>query len=252
MSVPRLFVLPERFEGDTVRIAGPDHFHLTRVLRAHPGDSIHLLDNLGNAFQAILVTVEKGETIARTIGRVAVAAEPSVFIAVAQAVGKGDKLEQVIQHGIEVGASAFLPIRADRSVVDLPPARIAERLTRWRQIAKGAAEQSGRVLIPEIYEPGRLVDVLALADTYDGVLLCHAGSGSARPLASTLAERALVAHPPRRLLLAVGPEGGWSPAELQTARDAGAAIVTLGPRTLRTETAAIVAVSQILYHYERN
>ncbi len=247
MSDPRLFVPPNHFDGDTVHITGPDHLHLARVLRARPGDPILLLDNQGNAFHAVLVSVEKAATIARTVAPAAVAPEPTVSVTVAQALGKGDKFEQVVQHGVEIGACAFVPIRADRSVVDIPAARLQERILRWRQIAKGAAEQSGRARIPEVTAPQRLNEALHGSVDFDACLLLHTVSESARSLRDVLT--AIVA--PTRLLIAIGPEGGWSSDEVETARSADAAIVTLGGRILRTETAALAAVSQILYHFER-
>src|SRR5262245_17765384 len=143
----RLFLSPEQFSGDTARIAGSDHLHLARVLRVRIGDALVLLDNAGNAFHAVVTAVEKTETNARIEDRAEMPPEPPVFLIVAQALGKGDKFETVIQHGTEAGANAFVPVRAERSVVDIPANRIADRVARWRQIAKGAAEQSGRARI---------------------------------------------------------------------------------------------------------
>lgn len=238
---------PDLFEGELVRIIGPDHLHLARVLRARPGDPVLLLDNRGQAFYADLVSVEKTQTVARIHASAPVIPEPDPFIVVAQALGKGDKLEQVIQHGVEVGAGAFLPIRADRSVVDLPANRVPERLLRWRQISKGAAEQSGRARIPEVSPPQRLTEALATPSDFQARLLLHTAEEGALPLSAALSQLTL----PAPMLLAIGPEGGWSPTEVAAARAAGASVVTLGPRILRTETAALAAVSQILYHFER-
>src|SRR5689334_8204485 len=144
MPMKRIFLPPDQITGNTARILGSDHLHLARVLRARPGERILLLDNSGNAFQAILVSLHKTESLAQIESPITLPPEPALFITVAQALGKGDKFEQVVQHGTEAGASAFIPIRAERSIADIPAARLADRLARWRQIAKGAAEQSGR------------------------------------------------------------------------------------------------------------
>src|SRR5690242_17508788 len=126
----RLFLPANQISGDTATILGSDHLHLTRVLRARQGESVLLLDNAGNAFQAVLVTIGKTETRAHIEARVDAPPEPPVHLTVAQALGKGDKFEQVVQHGTEVGASAFVPVRAERCVADVPAARVAERVAR--------------------------------------------------------------------------------------------------------------------------
>jgi 16S rRNA (uracil1498-N3)-methyltransferase len=242
----RLFVPLEQFSGDMALISGPDHFHLARVLRCRPGDRVVLLDNAGNAFEAALVTIGKTQTEAYLLGRSEMPPEPPVFIAVAQALGKGYRFEQVLQHGTEAGASAFLPVRAERCVVDVPAAKLADRMARWRQIAKGAAEQSGRTRIPNVSAPIPFAELLRIAtETERFTLLLHPDA-SATPLRTAL--RALP-EPPKRLLLAVGPEGGWSPAEVSAARAANVESISLGAHVLRTETAALVAISQILYEY---
>src|SRR5579871_904188 len=95
----RLFVAPEQITDGVVRITGPDHLHVARVLRARSGQPLVLLDNRGNAYRAILVAVDRAETLAHIEGSAALPPEPPVQITVAQALGKGDKFEQVIQHG---------------------------------------------------------------------------------------------------------------------------------------------------------
>ncbi len=241
----RLFLPPEQFVGDTASIRDSDHLHLTRVLRARPGDLVLLLDGLGNAFRAVLVSVEKRESSARIDEQVTMPAEPRIFVTVGQALGKGDKLEQVMQHGTEAGASAFVPIKAERSVADVPSAKVAERLVRWRQIVKGAAEQSGRSRIADVAAPLTLGELLG--SYLEGpILLLH----TQRPAASLRTALSQFEAAPERLLMLVGPEGGWSPAEVDMARTAGAVLVSLGPRILRTETAALVAISQIIYATE--
>jgi 16S rRNA (uracil1498-N3)-methyltransferase len=246
--MPRLFLLPEQFSGDMALISGPDHLHLARVLRCRPGDKVILLDNAGNAFQAVLVTIGKTQTEAAIQGRLGdMPSEPPVFITVAQALGKGDRFEQVLQHGTEVGASAFLPLRTARCVVDVPAARMAERVGRWRQIVRGAAEQSGRTRLPEVFAPIPFAELLRRATQTEALTLLLHPDTSAMPLRTVL--RALP-EPPKRLILAVGPEGGWSPAEVSAARTANVKSIAIGAYVLRTETAALVAISQILYELE--
>jgi len=246
--MPRLFISPEQIEGENARITGADHLHLARVLRARVGQPIVLLDGLGAAFRATLTSIDKRESMARIDEPLAPPGEPPVFITVGQALGKSDKFEQVIQHGTEAGASAFSPVKAERCVVEIPENRVLERAARWRQIAKGAAEQSFRARVPDVSAPEKFGDVIRAAEeARTPCLLLHTESPSI-PLWEALARRDA---PPDRMILLVGPEGGWSPGELKLAAGLGCELISLGPRILRTETAALVAISQLLYHYSR-
>lgn len=243
----RLFLPPERFASDAAQITDADHDHLVRVMRARVGDSLVLLDNQGNAFQATLAQIEKRFSMARIDSAVAVNSEPAVSICVGQALGKGDKFEQVIQHGTEAGATAFIPIQAERCVADIPAAKLEARLQRWRAIAKGAAEQSGRLLIPQVLPPVTLAQFWARCAESGAKPLLLSPPPVAQSLFSALDAGSLA---PASFAIAIGPEGGWSAAEASGAMEANIAQVCLGERVLRTETAALVAVSQILYHFE--
>ncbi len=244
-----IFLPPDQFTGDTARIDGADHQHLARALRARVGQRVLLLNNRGAAFLAELIEIGKNTTTARLLEPKTLDSEPPLYITVAQALGKGDKFEQVIQHGTEAGASAFLPIRAERCVADIPPNKTDERLARWRQIAKSAAEQSGRARIPEVGPPTDVAGLLQFAAQAETrVLLLHPDP-DALPLRAALENPGT---PFTRLVLAIGPEGGWSSQEVSRARAANVAPVSLGPRILRTETAALIAISQALYAMEGN
>ena len=246
----RIFLAPEQIQDGLAHIAGTDHQHLARVMRARVGESVIVLDGQGNAFRAELVTIGKSESAARIVNVAPVPPEPYIHLTILQALGKGDKFEQVVQHGTEAGASEFAPLRAERCVVDVPAAKAEEHRARWQQIAKSAAEQSGRGIIPTVrplIDYSRLISSSAARErvTRHDLLILHTDA-SAMPL-----KRALQTMPISALLnLAIGPEGGWSPAELKAAQEADIPLVSLGPRVLRTETAALVAISQILYHFE--
>ncbi len=258
----RFFLPPEQFVDDTAVLSGTAHLHLARVMRAQVGDTVALLDNRGNVFRAALVKIDKNQTTARIEASLEATPEPCVHITVAQALSKGDKFEQVVQHGTEAGASAFLPVRAERCNVDLKADRIPDRIARWQTIAQSAAEQSGRVRIPEVSAPTSFAGLLALAaKNAVPLLLLHTDS-----MAQSLHEALQAFDHPTHLMLAVGPEGGWSPSEVAAAKgmhctgDRGETsesrtpmlTVSLGVRILRTETAALVGISQILYHFENS
>ncbi len=241
----RIFLPPDQFSDGKARITGGDHLHLARVLRAKPGEKLILLNGLGQAFSAILERIEKSESSAAIENEVTLAAEPAVHICIAQALVKGDKFEQVIQHGIEAGAGSFIPIRADRCVVDIPDAKVDDRVARWQQIAKSATEQSGRGFVPKVFCPMNMSILLANRTAGEPIFLLHPHPPSVN-LKSILSDIPI----PSRVLLVIGPEGGWDDREVRIALNAGASIVSLGPRILRTETAALIAISQIQYQWE--
>lgn len=256
--MPRIFIPPEQFHGDAATVCGADHLHLARVLRARPGDIVELLDNRGGAFAGTILAIERDCTHLRIDGTVTTRPEPATNITVAQAFGKADKFEQVVQHGTEVGASEFVPVRADRCVVNVPVAqgRAADRLARWNQIAKDAAQQCGRCRIPFVKPPVRSLDLFRRPENVRELesstaiselrLLLHpcAGATPIRAVLDALTNRLST------VTIAIGPEGGWSPEEVAIARSSGWLEVALGPYVLRTETAALVAISLFMHCLE--
>jgi 16S rRNA (uracil1498-N3)-methyltransferase len=246
----RLFLAPEQIDITARRagITGQDHQHLTRVLRARIGDSIVVLDGHGRAYQAEVTEISRSETVVRLGAAVTPPPEPFIHIAVAQALGKSDKFEIVVQHGTEAGASKFVPVVAERSVVEIPNDRIEPRLARWRAIAKGAAEQSFRACIPEIVAPANLNKVITEAKLANAAILLLHTSAECVSLYEALAR---MPSAPERAVLCVGPEGGWSCGELDLASELGIEPVSLGPHVLRTETAALVAISRLIHHFSK-
>jgi len=246
----RIFVAPDQIDLDRglVRIIGQDHSHLARVLRIREGDGIIVLDGLGCAYQAAAATVGKTESVANIVEQITPPREPAISISVAQALGKSDKFETVVQHGTEAGASRFIPVIAERSIVEIPNDRVEARLARWRAIAKGAAEQSFRARIPAVIAPARLQDLFLNARLSSAAILMLHTSDRCVSLREALDR---MTSAPEQVTICVGPEGGWSAGELDTARTAGIEQISLGPNVLRTETAALVAISQLLYHFTR-
>ncbi len=241
-----IFLKPEQFTGEIAVISESDHVHLSRVMRAKIGQELNLLDGQGNGFLARIEEIGKHQTVARILNPIKLPVEPRLELIVGQALSKGDKLEQVIQHGTEAGAGLFVPIIAERRAYDLPESKIPDRLTRWNQIAKSAAEQSLRAVVPKVLSPQTVKEfVKTCAESNTPCLALHPDESSI-PLRKTLGSIGL--EP--RIALLTGPEGGWSPSEMEFASGSGAKIVSLGERILRTETAALVAISQILYHFE--
>ncbi|MDW8365966.1 MAG: RsmE family RNA methyltransferase, partial [Abditibacteriales bacterium] len=170
--------------------------------------------------------------------------EASLHLTVAQAIPKGQKMDLIVQKCVELGVGRIVPMVTGRTVVHLEE-KEAARQHRWQKIAEEAAAQCGRTQVPEVTAPQTLTEALGMCAEVDACLLLDESEQTTR------LRDALNALPPvKHIALLVGPEGGFSPSEVQTAHRYGAQSVSLGPRILRTETAALVTAALILYHYE--
>ena len=240
------FVRPDQFASGLVNLEADDAHHLRVVLHAQPGQKIAVLDNSGREWPATLLEMGKTKAVARLGEPFSPPTEPATKITVAQALPKvTDKMEQVLQRGTEIGASGFWAFASERSLTHLEGERHTKREGRWQAIIKTAAEQAHRAILPTLRVNGGFADVIA-ADDFDLVLLAYEGERE-----TTLAKAlAAVPTPPGRVMVIIGPESGITDSEVKAARRAGVKPVSLGPRILRTETAAMVMVSQILFALE--
>lgn len=219
-----------------VVVEGAAAHHLLRVLRVAPGTEVELFDGEGRARPATVRRVEPGRVVLEA-GAVRDGVRlPSVTIAMG--LPKGDKLELVLQKGTELGATAFAPLTLARCVVQLAPAKVPERLQRWRTIAEQAARQCGRADVPEVHAP---VALAALLDAAMGAVVCVLDEEEREARLSTVVAEAGEAP----LVLIVGPEGGLTREEVAQAVGRGAKAVTLGPLVLRAETAPIAALAVV-------
>lgn len=239
----RFFVDPRALAARPVRLQGDLAHQIARVLRLAPDDVITLLDNSGAAYTARLLTVSPRQVTAEVVERTEPQVEPRVRLILYQAVPRAKKIEWVLQKGAELGVSAFVPVIAARCQ-GLARADLGEpKLDRWRKIVAEAAEQSGRVLLPEVAPALALAEAVTAAMGAELALMA-AVSAEARPLRSVLGA---LDRTPATVALLVGPEGGFAPEEVALAIQAGVLPISLGPRVLRTETAALVAFSAVLY-----
>jgi 16S rRNA (uracil1498-N3)-methyltransferase len=231
VSQRRVHLPPERIGAERAELTEAARHYLRDVLRLAPGDPVELFDGRGAAWDA---TVGPGfEALALGARREAAAGGPALHLLFALA--KGEKNDLVVQKATELGAARLAPWAAERSVVRLDAAKGAERAERWRRIAAEAARQCGRADLPAVDAPAPLEAALAAVPPGFRVVVLH-GEGGA-PLPSLGLEGA------PGVAAVVGPEGGLTPGELDACRAAGALHATLGPRTLRAETAAIAVVA---------
>jgi 16S rRNA (uracil1498-N3)-methyltransferase len=244
-STPRFFVSPADLRDGVVTLPPDDARHARVVLRLRAGESVLVLDGTGAELDVALTDVGAERVAGQVTGSRPCPGEPRIRVTVAQALPKNaDKLEQVLQHGTEVGAAGFVVFGAARSVVRLEAHKLDKRLERWRAIVKGAAEQSRRGVLPSVAWAG---DGLAGVATPDGGVCLILHESATEPLAAVLTDAAADAE---RFTVSVGPEGGFTDDEVAGFVARGGRAVSLGPRVLRTETAALVAVAQLLFARE--
>lgn len=225
--------LAQAHEG-ALELSGEPFHYLARVLRVKPGEKLEVFDGNGHAFDAAVTRVaEKSLSLTLSAPRPAPTAPPLTLI---QGLPKGDKLELVLQKGTELGVAAFWPAVTERAVSR--PKDAEAKAQRWRKIAAEAARQCGRADVPSVAAPGPLDD--ALAALAPGTLLLVLDEEEKTLRLSDALTGAPVA-------LVVGPEGGLSREEVKRLQQRGGVCVTLGSRVLRTETAALAALSVLLH-----
>ena len=230
----RLFVPPAKLAAERLTITAADHRYLARVLRAQPGDTVTLFDGVGNEVEARITRVGRAETellLGAASARSGAPREP--LLVLLTAVPRGPRMDLLVEKTCELGVSRIVPVLTERSVVRPD----AARRVRWEKIAREAARQCGRADVPDVDAPITLATALAASDLPRRRLMAWEGEGGA-PLRS----RPDAVEP---TALLVGPEGGFTAAEVEAARHAGFDTVTLGHRILRVETAAMVAVALV-------
>jgi 16S rRNA (uracil1498-N3)-methyltransferase len=243
MPLHRFFVAPEQLGHTPIALEGALAHQLSRVLRFRPGERIELLDGSGEIWVVTLEQVTPELCLASPISHYRPATEPSIHFVLYQAISKGHKLDWVCQKAVELGVGEVVPMATARSIGADRRQVGGAKLARLQRIAQEAAEQAGRTRIPQVRAAIPLAEALAEVAPDDLALM-----GALAPEALSL-RRALASHaaPPSVMRLYIGPEGGFEEAEVEQARTCGVLPVSLGPRTLRTETAGVALLAIVAY-----
>ena len=238
MRLVRHFVDLDLREGEGVELPEVAVAHLVRVLRLGPGDRVRLFNGDGHDYEAELLQAGKRGAQARVLARVAApASESPLAITLAQGIARGEKMDWILQKATELGVARIAPVVTERTEVKLDAARADKRGAHWRGVVASACEQSGRACLPVLLAPASLGDFLAGSTSISRRFVLDPGASA------TLAQLSL--QPGESLCLLVGPEGGLSERDLAAARAGGFAGLRMGSRILRTETAALAAISAL-------
>lgn len=237
---PRFFIDPSQAAGDTITITGDDLRHIRTVLRKQPGDLLTLLDGTGGEHAVRIESLEKDRIVTSVIDRTRRELRgPAVILG--QGIAKADKMDWIVQKATELGAASIVPLVTERTIVKVKDEE--KRIGRWRKIAREAAMQSNRPDIPKIEEIVSFKTFLGTLNSERGTLLLFPWEEGTRPIRDVLRT-----HPAaERIVVLIGPEGGFSKAEADAAQARGFHLVSLGSNILRTETAAIAVLSMIGY-----
>lgn len=240
----RFYVPQAEGGGQIVALPEDEAQHLTRVLRLKAGAPIRVFDGRGREFDAVVEKAERSEVLV-AVGpqQPPPAAEPRVTVTLVQAVLKGDKMDDVVRDAVMMGVAAIQPTITAHTEVSLDALTKGRRQERWQKIAVASAKQCGRAIVPEILTPCEFELIPpALADmAVPGPVLMLVEPGAA---IMSVAIHELAPGPPSQAMVMVGPEGGWTPREIEST-SMMCLPVTLGTRTLRADAIPVIALSAL-------
>jgi 16S rRNA (uracil1498-N3)-methyltransferase len=241
----RRFFSPQELDiGKEVIIGGTDAAHISKVLRLEIGGLIAVFDGRGHVYECCIQSMSAGEVAAIAEKIHPSKTESPVHITFAQAMLKSKKMDTLIRQATELGISCWAPFYAERSVPTPDRKRMTARLDRWRKISREALKQCGRDIFMDVLDPMSMVDVLTRGQACDRkIIFWECESTSAEASVPVMPERV------NSLVVVVGPEGGFSAQEIDLARSLGYETMSLGPRILKAETAAVAAAVLMQYRF---
>jgi 16S rRNA (uracil1498-N3)-methyltransferase len=243
------YFAPYSVTKEAFGITGEDYRHIIKVMRMKEDDQIICVAEDHKAALCMITNISDEIVTAQVVQWLEESVELPIEVSIVSGLPKGDKLDLIIQKGTELGAHKFIPFIAARSIVKWDEKKADKKISRWQKIAKEAAEQSHRNLIPEVVSPVGLQSLIEKSDSYDIKLVAYeevSRQGEIMNLVKSLQslERG------GSLMVVFGPEGGLTAGEVEKLLDCGFISCGLGPRILRTETAPLYLLSAVSYQLE--
>lgn len=244
----QFFADPSWIRDGKIYMEGSDVNHIKNVLRMKPGEDVRICDGGEKTYLCCVSGYEDGRAVLDILKELDQDTELPSRICLFQGLPKGDKMDWIVQKAVELGAYSIVPFAAKRSIVKLDDKKARKRQERWQQVAKGAAEQCGRGMIPEVSLPASFSQALEKAEKLDVILIPY----ELEEGMSRTAEMIDRIEPGQSVGIFIGPEGGFEEEEVALAKQHGVVPISLGKRILRTETAGLTALSILMYHLERS
>ena len=243
----RFFVSPDQIGDKSIVITGSDVKHIRSVLRMRPGEEIRICTGEDDRdFKCRIAEVREDEVEAEILWTEHTQAELPSKITLFQGLPKSDKMELIIQKAVELGAFQVVPVMMQRCIVKLTDSKAQARVKRWNAISESAAKQSKRMLIPQVTDVLSFREAVRAAGELDCILLPYECAEDMEHTRQILRQ----IEPGKSIGIFIGPEGGFEPDEVEMLTQAGAQVITLGRRILRTETAGMTLLSALMIMLE--
>ena len=239
------FVSEEQISGENAYIEGSDVNHIANVLRMKPGEELLISVKGDWDYLCKIVDIETDRVNLKVLESMEQRELP-VKITLLQGIPKSDKLEMIIQKAIELGVSEIIPVKTKRVVVKIDEKKVDTKVNRWNAIAESAAKQSKRSIIPKVHEPMSIDNALEIVKDFGVKLIPYEnadGIDKTRKILDNMDKT-------KNIAVFIGPEGGFEESEVERIKNSGFEVITLGKRILRTETAGLALLSNIMIRLE--
>ena len=235
----RFFIPRENITDKQINIVGEDVVHITKVLRLKKGDVLTCCDGQGFDYEAEISETSKNAVICDILNKTNSDTEPNIKVTLIQGVPKAAKMDYIIQKTTELGIAEIFPCSLNRCVAKIDNEK---KIERWQKIAKEAAQQSGRGIVPKIHSQINLAEALKILKEAEVYFVAYECEDKI-----TLKSVLLTENPPKTVAFIIGSEGGFDKSEIEFLKENGIASVSLGKRILRTETAGEAVLSMVMY-----
>ena len=239
------FVSEEQINGENAYIEGSDVNHIANVLRMKPGEELLISVKGDWDYLCKIVDIETDRVNLKVLESMEQRELP-VNITLLQGIPKSDKLEMIIQKAVELGVSEIIPVKTKRVVVKIDEKKVDTKVNRWNAIAESAAKQSKRSIVPKVYEPMSIDNALEIVKDFGVKLIPYEnadGIDKTRKILDSMDKT-------KNIAVFIGPEGGFEESEVEIIKNSGFEVITLGKRILRTETAGLALLSNIMIRLE--
>lgn len=249
--MPKFFVANSQIIDNNIRIIGEDVNHISNVLRMKTNDEIIVCDKDRNiTYNTEILEISKKYILCKIQDEVKNEVESNIKVTIFQGLPKSDKMELIIQKTTELGVKEIVPVSMKRCIVKLEGKDESKKIERWKKIAEVAAKQSGRNMIPEVKRIINIKDIQNMVSDFDLILVAYEEERNVtlKNILKKLKEEKNKKD--LKIGVVIGPEGGIDEEEIIDLKESGAKVITLGNRILRTETAPLTVLSNIMYEFE--